>query len=169
MTFAAIFKDLMTHLNLEVGHIKDQKGVLIRERASLISRDMEGILDCINEKEALKTQAVVLDESRKILIARLSGFLDTPEDKVTLSRVAERVDEPLRASVLKVKWHIENLLSQVEDLSNGNRYLIRSALGHASRSLGFLSQFQGGLTSTYDEEGRVTNEGLEHPRVEQQV
>lgn len=169
MAFAAIFKDLMVHLGQEMAHIEEQKRVLVREREHLIRRDMEGILDCINQKEALKAQALVLDESRKLLVERISGFIHGPKEDVTLTRISQLVEEPQRREVLEVKWRLENLLSQVEELSDGNRYLIRAALGHVSRSLGFLSQFQPGNPATYDDEGRVRSRGFGSRRVEQQV
>jgi flagellar biosynthesis/type III secretory pathway chaperone len=164
-----VYKDLLDHLNSEVEHLEDQQRVLMRERENLMQRELEGILDCVKEKETLEVQWRILRESRRILRQRLADALGCPEREMNLGLVIDRTDEPTRSHLSALKGRIEDLLAQVERLTEGNGYLIRAALGHVSRSIAFLSQLQGTFAQTYNGEGRMMKDALVPSRVQQQA
>lgn len=164
-----IFEDLLDHLHSELEHLEGQQKILLRERQNLIQRELEGIIDCVKQKETLQVQWRILKESGKILRERLSESLGYPEKDVNLGVVIDRTDGPVRSRLSTLKGRIENLVDEVERLNEGNRYLIHSALGHLSKSIAFLSQFQGSLAHTYNGEGRVMPNAPPPTRVQQQA
>jgi hypothetical protein len=169
MTVEAVWESFLRQLNSELAHMEDQRAVLQRERTSLLQRDLQGILDCIQEKETLQTQWRILEESRGLLKPGMAEFSGTHEDEVSLHRIVDLLEEPRRSRLDDLRRQYEDLVSQIQELTEGNRYLIQSALSHITRSIVFLRQFQDGHSSTYDGTGRIVAEGSGTRQVKQQA
>jgi flagellar biosynthesis/type III secretory pathway chaperone len=169
MNMPEICEDLLRHLSSEVGQLESQLEVLLRERESLLHQDLDGILGCIKEKEILLTQGRFLDESRAILSNRFKGSMGSWGSEIRLGQLLELVDEPERLQMTEYRERLKELTEKVKSLTAGNEYLIRSALGHVSRSIGFLSQLRGTTSSTYDDEGYMRQDGPWISRVMQQA
>jgi flagellar biosynthesis/type III secretory pathway chaperone len=165
----ALCQEVISHLHWEGEHLVGQRDLLLREREHLLHRDLEGILECVKEKETLRTQTKILDESRATLHERLRAWAETRHGACSLGALAASVQEPERSCLLECTHRVEVLLREVDRLTEGNDRLIQSALGHIGRAIGFLSQFQGSGFGTYTRGGQMGWETSAPQRVARQV
>jgi hypothetical protein len=151
----ALCQEALSHLHWEREHLVEQRDLLLREREHLLHRDLEGILECVTEKETLRTKAKILDESRATLRERVRAWAETWHEECSLGALAASSQEPERSSLQESTRCVQVLLGEVDRLTEGNHRLIQSALGHVGRAIGFLSQIQGSGFGTYTRGGQM--------------
>jgi hypothetical protein len=157
--------EVLDHLLREVVQFTEERDLLLKERDGLIRQDLDCIQACLREKETLQAQARILDESRRILLGRLGDGENAGQDPASIWELAERAEEPVRSRLLVCRETLTALADHVEELTEGNAYLIRSALGHISRSIQFLGQIGGLGGLRYDDRGRLGCEAALPARV----
>lgn len=171
MSANALAQDVVGHLRSEVDHLEEEKAILLRERESLLRHDLEGLLDCLKEKEALRSKGRILEEACKLLRERVGETVEPEEEgrRGLLEAMMAHTEEPHRSRIRLLRSRLLDLIQQVEGLREGNAYLIRSALGRVGRSMEFLQGLQGATVGTYDGRGRPRAPGASSPRLRQQA
>lgn len=122
-----ITRELLGHLVWERNYLQEEKEVLLRERECLLKHDLDGILDCLKAKETLLVKGRILRASRDALRERLRGWAG--EQESPFEKILQEAQEEERRRLLESKTELQRLVGEIEGLSDGNRYLIRSALG----------------------------------------
>jgi flagellar biosynthesis/type III secretory pathway chaperone len=164
---ATIWSDLIGQFQRELEYLEAEEAVLSRERRSLTNRDLDGILDCIKEKETLRVQGRILGESRRRLRDRLREIVQTHAGQNLLEAAVQQAEQSVRVRLLDLRQRLAERFKKIERLTEGNRYLIQAALGHLSRSVAFLGQFQDG--QTYCGDGRVRWQDGPRSRIQHQA
>ncbi len=155
MRSSAICEELLTHLRWELEHLRLEKDLLLKERLSLLRQDFDGILETVKEKQTLRTQGKILEECRVTMGEKLRCCIPHGEGDVSLSKVIQGAEEPTRSHLARCKVEMEELLEQIRILSEGNHYLIGSALGHVTKSLEFLEGLRPCGQGFYGGDGRT--------------
>ena len=164
-------RDFLGHLSAEEAHLIEHKETLVKERRAVLDRELAQIQDCLKQKEMLEMQGRIIDATRKKLLGRMIDELGYTEDpqQGPLRWLIARAEEPLRSELSEMHAKIEELLETIGRLSEGNQFMIRSALNRINQSLGFLRQFQGVLGITYDGGGKVRTGSISRGHIRQQA
>ena len=164
-------RDFLGHLRSEEAHLIEHKETLVKERRAVLDRALGEIQDCLKQKEMLEMQGRIIEATRKKLLGRMIDELGYVEDQEQgpLRWLIERAEEPLRSELSEMHTGIKEHLEAIGRLSEGNQFMIRSALNRISQSLGFLRQFQSVLGVTYDGGGKVKTGSFSNRHIRQQA
>lgn len=169
MGAAEITRELLGHLQWERNHLSQEREVLLRERECLVRQDLEGILECLKEKQTLQLRARILQESREALRARLSSFVQSKEGESTFQRLLEGLEEDQRRQLVDSRGELHGLLSEVQNLSEGNLFLIRSALGRIEGAIAVLGAAESPGWKRYNSGGSLEGSPLDGSRLLEQA
>ncbi len=129
-------------------------GLLERERAAIVKRDLDDLLECVRLKEVLHTQWLILEEAHRALLERLGKERGLSSgEELDLPQLISDMDPPIRQKWEGLREMLADKTQQAKGLQEGNRYLINAALGHVSKTLALLSHYSGATTMTYDRKG----------------
>lgn len=150
-----IGQDLLGQLRLESSHLKEERELLLKERDCLIRQDLEGILEVLKEKETLQLKGRILEESRAAMRERIKGAVEAAEGESLFQRLLETLENSYKQQIKDSKEELEKLVGEVEYLSAGNQYLIRSTLGRIEGAIGLLTGALDRGFRRYNMEGRL--------------
>lgn len=150
-----ITRELLGHLQWERSHLSQQREVLLRERECLIRQDLDGILECLKEKETLQLKGRILCESRAALQARLRGWVQAGEGESAFQKLLQAVEESERRQLVDSRGELQSLVGEVQHLSEGNQFLIRSALDRIEGAIALLGGLEGPGWKRYTSEGAL--------------
>ncbi len=153
-----IGRDLLGQLRLESNHLKEERELLLKERDCLIKQDLEGILEVLKEKETLQLKGKILEESRAAMRERIKGVVGLGEGESLFQRLLDLMESSYKEELTDSREELERLVGEVEYLSAGNQYLIRSTLGRIEGALGILTGGVGKGFRSYNMEGRLEAE-----------
>lgn len=166
MEQGSITKELLSHLQWERSHLKEQRDVLLKERECIVKNDIEGLLECVKTKETLFLKGKILEESREDLRKRLEALAGRGRSLFEVALSEARREE--RESLMRSREELRELAGQVGHLSEGNSYLLRSALGRIEGAIALLSGFETS-PSKYTSLGALEGDSEQGRRVSQEV
>jgi flagellar biosynthesis/type III secretory pathway chaperone len=161
-----ITRELLSHLQWEGRHLREQRDVLLKERECIVRNDLDGLLECIKAKETLLLKGKILEESREALRERLKALAG--EGRSLFEVILSEAQNEEREGLLRSREELRELAGQVSHLSEGNGYLLRSALGRIEGAIAILSGFDPS-SSRYTSLGALEAEGDQGARLSQEV
>lgn len=169
MSGVEIGRDLLGQLRLERNHLREERELLLKERDCLIRQDLEGILEVLKEKETLQLKGRILQESRAAMRERVKGAVQVAEGESVFQKLLDLMEGSCKEELADSREELEKLVGEVEYLSAGNQYLIRSTLGRIEGAMGLLMNCQEKGLKQYNMEGRIEAAGLPRSRLLQEV
>lgn len=156
-----IGRDLLGQLRLESNHLREERELLLKERDCLIKQDLDGILEVLKEKETLQLKGKILEESRVAMKERIKGAVGGggDEGESLFQRLLNVLESSYKEELTDSREELEKLVGEVEYLSAGNQYLIRSTLGRIEGAIGLLMGLEGKGLRRYNMEGRLEAAG----------
>ncbi len=160
MSGVEIGRDLLGQLRLESNHLREERELLLKERDCLIRQDLDGILEILKEKETLQLKGRILEESRAAMRERIKGVVQAKEGESLFQKLLDVMESSHREQLADSREELEKLVGEVEYLSAGNQYLIRSTLGRIEGAIELLTGWESRGFSRYTMEGRLEASGL---------
>jgi anti-sigma28 factor (negative regulator of flagellin synthesis) len=130
--------DLVGHLCEELAYLEGKRSILLRERESILHHDLEGVGLCMREMRSLRSQGRILEASRQRLRERLASAMGEAEEEGRTEFVIDCAPWPVKSRLQILKHQLEELLQQVETLTQGNRYLMQVPPSPAAESMAIL-------------------------------
>jgi flagellar biosynthesis/type III secretory pathway chaperone len=146
----------------ELVAILDQEIELHKELLSLVHRDRELIIELCPEeifennkkKETVVLKIKMLEESRLLLLDRLSPHYGVSSPKLTLSKVASLAEEPYRSRLDACRSTLLALIKSIRDVNQSNSLIVKDSLHYFECSLDFL-HYTSAASPTYLDSGRI--------------
>ena len=158
-----LLEDLLTSLDKETDLYQALLQLLQREKRALVGLSLDELNECNKKKETLILQARALEESRQYGLKKLADFLGIPSDKLTLSYLSDRIDEPYSKEVKSRRSNLLSLFHSIKDINKTNESLINHSLDCVTGSLSLLGNLVSS-GSTYLHTGRIKNRTPEFVR-----
>ncbi|MDY7031205.1 MAG: flagellar protein FlgN [Thermodesulfobacteriota bacterium] len=158
-----LLEDLLTSLDKETDLYQDLLQLLQKEKRALVDLSLDDLNECNKEKETLILQARALEESRQYGLRKLAEFLDIPSDKLTLSYLSDRIDEPYSKEVKSRRSNLLSLFHSIKDINKTNESLMNHSLDCVTGSLSLLGNLVS-TGSTYLHTGRLEHRTPEFVR-----
>ena len=152
----------MNELLLELVAILDQEIELHKELLSLLHRDRELIIELCTEeifennkkKETVVLKTKMLEESRLLLINKLSQHYVVSSSDLTLSKVVSLVEEPYRSRLATCRSTLLALIKSISDVNQSNSLIVKDSLHYFEYSLDFL-HYTSAASPTYLDSGKI--------------
>jgi len=155
MSGTEIGLDLLGQLRLERHHLREERELLLKERDCLIRQDLDGILEVLKEKETLQLKGRILQQSRAAMSERMRGTVRAGQGESPFQELLDTVESSYKKELMASRQELEKLVGEVEYLSAGNQYLIRSTLGRIEGVIGTLMGWGEKGVHSYNGEGRL--------------
>jgi len=169
MSGTEIGRDLLGQLRLESHYLKEERELLLKERDCLIRQDLDGILEVLKEKETLHLKGRILQQSRAAMSERIRGTVRAGQGESPFQKLLDTVESSYKKELMDSKRELERLAGEVEYLSAGNQYLIRSTLGRIEGAIGTLMGWGEKGLHSYNGEGRLEGGTDSRARLLQEV
>jgi len=126
------------------------------ERQIIISNESDKLESVIRLelKELSKLGAV--EKTRMALQKVIAGELGLPEDELTVSAIAERVQPDERETIREIQKELMILIDQHTEINNENRELIKSHIEYSETMLELMVGEEDPLNNFYGGDGRAT-------------
>jgi len=152
-----LLRDFQALLTLEVENLRRLETLMRNQQASLVRRDVGGILESVSGQEECLGRIQSMEEERARLMARISEVLGLGEGGITLRQITEHLDpgvgEELRATGKAVRETLEN----IGRVNGENRRLIQHSLEFVQEMLAALAG-DGLPVRTYGSSGTLSAE-----------
>jgi flagellar biosynthesis/type III secretory pathway chaperone len=152
-----LLRDFQVLLALEVENLRQLETLMRNQQASLVRRDVAGILESVSGQEECLGRIQSMEEERARLMARISAVLGLGEGGITLRELTENLDpgvgEELRATGKAVRETLEN----IGRVNAENRRLIQHSLEFVQEMLAALTGGSPGAR-TYGSSGTLSTE-----------
>jgi hypothetical protein len=101
---------------------------LAEETRRLVSNDAKGVLEVSRRKDTIALQIRSLEESRLLIVEKLSRDLPSGAEPPTIAALSGRAAEPLRGALLEVRDRLKTIVENVEAMNSRNRVLAENSL-----------------------------------------
>ncbi|MBI3803032.1 MAG: flagellar protein FlgN [Nitrospirae bacterium] len=121
--------------------IRVQQGmlaVLQREKKLMIGGELNDLLRCLQEKEALLGQLQRLEQHRQEEIRPLAKQWGSEDQALTLKQLIQRIPDPFRSQLASCHARLEALTASIQELNQINGLLIDRILEQINALVGLL-------------------------------
>jgi len=155
----ALLSELIAILNQEIELHKELLSFLQKDRELLVDLCVEGIFESNKKKETCTLKIKMLEESRSLLVDRLSQHFAIPPQELTLSKIVSLVEEPYRSALDTARSTLTSLIKSIKEVNQGNSLIIKDSLHYFNRSLDFL-YCASSASPTYVDNGKIKDPKL---------
>ncbi len=120
------------------------------EQSCLVNLEADGLDEAVRQKETLVTEARVLEEGRRALVARLGSAAGAPEAR-TLTALCDALG-PQSAPLREAQLRLRGLVAAVRELLDVNASFAGEAMGQVQATLTLLGRLAP-LDATYRRDG----------------
>jgi len=149
-----LLSELITILNKEIGLHGELLSILHKDRELLIDLCIEDLFESNKKKETCVLKIKMLEESRLLLIDKLSQHYTVPPQELTLSRIISLVEEPFRSALNNARSNLSSLIKSIKEVNQGNELIVNDSLYYFNRSLNFLN-YASSLSPIYVDNGKI--------------
>ena len=149
-----LISELITILNKEIDLHKQLLSILHKEREFLIDLSTEKILDNSKKKETCVLRIKMLEESRLLLVDKLSQHYSIPSQGLTLSRIVSLVEGPPHFALDAAQSTLTSLIKSIKEVNQCNCLIVKDSLYYFNRSLDFLN-YASSASPTYVDSGKI--------------
>ena len=150
----ALVTELQGLLTQEIELHKYLLSLLHKEKGFLIDLSTDDILENTKKKETCTLKIKMLEESRAVLVKRLSQHFGVPSEELTLSKIISLTHEPHRSTLDDTRSTLTSLIKSIKEANRHNCLVIKDALHYCRRSLDFLYS-SSTASPTYVDGGRI--------------
>lgn len=158
---------LRNNLKNQIGAHKQLLEVVRGEHTSLINLDLDRVQEAVFGKEAAIGAIFKLERERLVMMQDIAKALNAAPDEITLSRVAERIQENqpvLSEEIVQILNTLKNLVHQISEQNGRNRTLVEASLAHVREMKQNMIGSLGAMSQTYGRNGKKAESGAE-PRL----
>ena len=149
-----LLSELIAILNKEIELHKELLSFLHKDRELLIDFCIEDIFESNKKKETCTLKIKMLEESRSLLVDKLSQHCAIPSQELTLSKIVSLVEEPYRSSLDNARSILNSLIKSTKEVNQGNHLIVKDSFSYFNRSLDFL-KYASSLSPTYVGNGKI--------------
>ena len=131
--------ELLDLLDEEAACYREMQRILVDEETSISLSRKEPFDQIQNEKEFLVVKLQRLEESRKILIGQLSEAYLTNGKSITISQLANFVEQPIRRRLVDRASCLRSIIGDVTEKNRHNQLMINQHLDLIKGSLKLLT------------------------------
>ena len=150
----ALLSELIAILNKEIGLHKELLSFLHKDRELLVDLCVEEIFESNKKKETCTLKIKMLEESRSLLVDKLSQHYAILPQDLTLSKIVSLVEEPYRSALDTVRSNLTSLIKSIKEVNQGNALIVNDSLYYFNRTLDFLN-YASSLSPTYVDNGKI--------------
>ncbi len=112
---------------------------LEKEKQAILLSDVNGLNACLSAKEDLISKIRLASERRLELQGRLAAFYGHANQKITLTKFPQMIEEPYAASIKDACSNIADLTMRIRKANRSNTELLASSLEIVRGSLKLLN------------------------------
>ena len=124
----SLTEDLLLTLEKQTALYDQVLSLMEQERAALLSRKPQDVLDLVRQKETLLLKIRTLDESRQIICQRLAKLWSLTASQITLREVETRCDTALASQVSAVRYRMTECMDRLRKANDTNTHLCRQGI-----------------------------------------
>jgi flagellar biosynthesis/type III secretory pathway chaperone len=139
----------MKLLDRFVGIVEDEAGlysrmpaILQREKQAVAGADRGALCRICAEKEKLIALIQGLEEQRVEMLAKLADIVGGPRERLTLTRLSQRVAEPYASRIKATGERLSMLIRRIQDANQSNKGLIEHHLQLVAGAITFFERTQ---------------------------
>ena len=132
--------------------------LFIAERRAILASDLEALNAIVMDKEKLLQHIRGEELERRRVGDDIADQLGLDPERLTITRLSRRVAEPQASEMKRQGAHLQELIEEIQIVSERNRSLCLQALQFVSGSIKMLSALAH-PNQVYHASGRVQNEG----------
>lgn len=125
---ATLLMQLRTQLDSELAVHRRLIGLAETKLRQLVSHDVPGFSQTLGREQTEHTEAGRLRQVRDRLLRAIAVVLQLGPGELTLSRLAERASEPLRAELRHRQGELKQALERLGELNDRAQSLIRHSI-----------------------------------------
>ena len=160
---ASVYGGLLDLLEGEARHYRALLSVLEGEKKAIVASNLDELKKTGREKEELLLKVRELEEQRQIMIKSIAEFLELSPDDLTITKLAELVEEPYSARFSRLRSELLPLSRTIQDMNEGNKALIEHSAELVRSAFSFLNNliaadavyYRSGRMQQNDQSGRV--------------
>lgn len=149
-----LLSELIVILNNEIEVHKELLTFLHEDRELLIDLCVEEIFENNKKKETCTLKIKMLEESRLLLVNRLSQHYAIPSQELTLSKIVSLVEGPPHSALDTARSTLTALIKSIGEVNQSNGLIVKDSLYYFKRSLDFLN-YASSASPTYVDNGKM--------------
>jgi len=157
------YDSLLGLLEGEAGHYRSLLSVLEGEKKAIVESNLGDLGETGKEKEALLSKIRIIEEQRQSMIENLAESLGCSPHDLTITTLAELVEEPYSARFNSLCSDLLPLAKTVHDANDANKALLRHSVELIKSSFAFLNNlitanvvyYRSGRMRQNDQSGKV--------------
>ena len=134
--------DLIEILENELKHYRILVSMLLEQRKCFAEGNMVSFEDINKRQGTMILKIKTLEEARKSVISQLSQWLGVPPEELTLSGLADLMDDPYKGQLIILREDIKSTIKNLENIKESNAYLVQHALHYVSGVLRIFASSQ---------------------------
>jgi len=127
--------DLIEILENELKHYRILVSMLLEQRKCFAEGNMVSFEDINKRQGTMILKIKTLEEARKSVISQLSQSLGVDPEELTLSELADLIDDPYKGQLTILREDIKSTIKNLENIKESNAYLVQHALHYVSSVL----------------------------------
>ena len=131
---------LISVLRKEIGVCRELHTSLMHEKKILAGSSADELHEGNAGKEACILKAGMLEDARTQLIGKIATTLGLDGREVRLSALLSHGDAGRKKELKECRSVLRSLLTDINELNEGNKMLLDASLSHVQKSIGFLGQ-----------------------------
>lgn len=124
--------NLTNILETEVQLYQDLLKMLHEQRKCFSVGDIAGFEEINKQLGTIVLKIKTLEEARKATVQQIAKRLNISQDEPTISKLAELVGSPHDVKLLQLRRKINLMVKELNNIKEGNAYLIQHALRYVS-------------------------------------
>lgn len=156
MVIEKILDQLLNSIRQETELYQLMLATIDKEKDAAIQSDLNSLNESEIEKENLLTKIQRVEEQRCLLVRKLSEKLAYSHQDLTMTKIAQMVDEPFAGRLVQASADLKTMLNTLREANQQNKLLFEHSLELLRGSLNLLSGFRGS-NKVYYRTGNVRN------------
>jgi flagellar biosynthesis/type III secretory pathway chaperone len=157
MPIEEMLDQLISGIRLETKLYQLMLATVDKEKDAAILSDLKSLNDSGVEKEDLQCKIQRADEQRCLVVRKLSEKLEYPYQDLTLTKIAQIVDEPFAIQLKQASAELKTVLNTLREANQQNKLLLEHSLELVRGSFNLLSGLMGS-NKVYYRTGNIRNQ-----------
>ena len=149
-----IIQELITILDKELALYRRLLQLLREEKKIMVDYSIDDLGRSNMEKETIGLKLRLLEESRLMLMKRLSPYIDKEPEEITLDDLCEKAEDPLASEIAARRTALKAEIAGVREHNERNRALALHSLSHIQGMINLVRAMNSG-SPTYEPTGSI--------------
>ena len=149
-----IIQELITILDKELALYRRLLHLLREEKKIMVDYSIDDLGRSNMEKETIGLKLRLLEESRMMLMQRLSPHFDKEPEEITLADLCAKAGEPMASEIDARRTALKAQIGEVRELNERNRALALHSLSHIQGMINLIRALNAG-SPTYEPTGTI--------------